>query len=344
VSFQKELWHHTTLDVGYVGNYGYDLLRATNPQLVASGDKNGNGTDDRVECANSGGGASCANLMPFPALGDKNMVFWEHGGESQYHSLQTQFISRFGRGSQVQASYTLARTRANINLSNSGSIGEDSPIDLSRQDLEWGRPDVGRTHIFNASLVWLLPSLEDKGGMQRALFGDWEIASIVGAASGQPFTALANDVPGLNGGPTGTGYTDNQRPNRTGASCRPDGGLPEQIINPDAYTLDGFKIGSVGTAKRGDCTGPNAFQADLALYKNFRITDRVRMQFRWDIFNLFNNTNFVYGSINRGLASRSATISADGRTIVDATSAGNFGQATRTRDPRQMQFGFKFLW
>jgi hypothetical protein len=193
-------------------------------------------------------------------------------------------------------------------------------------------------------VVWLLPALEGQGGLMQTIFGDWQFNAIVGAASGQPFTAYTGAMPGLNGGPSGTGYNGNQRPNRTGESCTVDGGLDEQIINPAAYTLNGFRLGSIGSAERGDCTGPGYFQADIGFYKNFRLGERLRMQFRWDIFNVFNNTNFLYNGMQTELSPSSVTLSADGTTITNAQIAGNFGQATRTRDPRQMQFGLKLLW
>jgi hypothetical protein len=127
-----------------------------------------------------------ADLRPYSALGDKKITYFDHSGRTQYYSLQTQFISRFGCGSQVQASYTLARTRANLSMTNSDGLSvADAPRDLTKPDLDWGRPDIGRTHIFNASLVWLLPAREYTSGVQRALFGNWEIAAIVGAASGR---------------------------------------------------------------------------------------------------------------------------------------------------------------
>ena len=102
-------------------------------------------------------------------------------------------------------------------------------------------------------------------------------------------------LPGFNGGPSGTGFNDNQRAesgcraNRASASGGPD----EQIINPNAFTLDGFALGGIGTAERGDCNGPGYFQTDLAFYKNIPLSGRVKLQFRWDIFNFFNNTNFL---------------------------------------------------
>ena len=346
VMFQHEVWRNSTVEVGYVGNYGYNLLRTANVNQVLSGDSDRNGVDDRLQYVQTT--PANASLRPFGVFGDGNINYWEHTGESQYHSLQTQFISRFGRGSQVQASYTLSRSRANLSMTSSsgGLANTEASIDLSNPDLDWGRPDIGRTHVFSTSLVWLLPSLEGESGVKRGFLGDWQIAAIVGAASGQPFTAYTGGLPGgtFNGGPSGTGYTDNQRPNRTSASCEPDGGLDEQIINPAAYTLDGFQLGTMGTAERGDCTGPGYFQTDLAFSKNFRMNDRMRIQFTWDIFNVFNNTNFLFAGMQTNLSPSAITTNANRTVITSAQIAGNFGQATRTRDPRQMQFGIKFIW
>ena len=347
VMLQRELWRNTTIDVGYVANYGYDLLKIHVPNQVLNGDINGNGVDDRLEYARISGGGTNAALRQFGVFGDANIGVWDHTGESTYHSLQAQFISRFGRGSQVQASYTLSRSRANLALTSSdgGLSANTAQLDIQDPELDWGRPESGRPHIFNASLVWLLPSLEDRPELTRHLFGDWEIATIVGAGSGQPFTAFAGNLPGLNGGPSGTGYDDNQRPNRVaGEECRASSGPDEQIINPNAYTLNGFQLGTIGSARRGDCLGPGYFQTDLALYKNIRLTDRVKVQFRWDIFNVFNNKNFLFAGLDATMDASSVTLNAAGDTIENATIPSNFGQATRTRDPRQMQFGLKILW
>jgi hypothetical protein len=117
------------------------------------------------------------------------------------------------------------------------------------------------------------------------------------------------------------------------------------IINPGAYTLDGFQLGSIGSAQRGDCTGPGYFQTDLAFYKNVHITDAVRLQFRWDIFNFFNNTNFR--GVNAVLQPSSAVLdnpAPNATAIESAVIPSSFGQAAGARDPRQMQFGLKIIW
>jgi hypothetical protein len=339
---QREIWRNTTLEVGYVGNYGYDLLRTRDPNQVPP--------ENRLAYARSQ--PANALLRPFgAAFGDRDIAFWTHDGESTYNSLQTQLVSRLGRGSQLQVSYTLARSRANVALTDSdqGLTQHTSALALENPDADWGRPAVGRTHIFNTSLVWMLPTFDGSSGLKKAFLGDWEIASIVGAATGQPFTAWTGTIPGLNGGPSGLGYDNNQRPNRTGESCDPpSGATAEQIVNPGAYTLNGFQLGTIGTAERGDCTGPGYFQFDLALYKNFRLANNVRIQFRWDIFNLFNNDNFIFNGLDSQMDASAVTFNtgsaATATSITSATIPTNFGQATRVRDPRQMQLGFKILW
>jgi Carboxypeptidase regulatory-like domain len=350
VTAQHEIWRNTTIEVGYVANYGYDLLKTSVANQVLSGDSNHNGIDDRLEYVTTT--PANASLRQFGVFGNNNIGLWEHTGKSTYHSLQTQFISRFGRASQVQTSYTLARSRANFTLADSSGAPARGSTTLDNQDPnhDWGRPDVGRTHIFNASVIWLLPGLEGHSSGVRALLGDWEIATITGAASGQPVTIFTGGLAGapgvsLNGGPSGTGYTDNQVPNRVASEpCRATSGPPEQIINPKAYSLVGFQLGRIGTAQRGDCDGPGYFQTDLAFYKNIPMRGGTKLQFRWDIFNIFNNTNFLYFVDNYIMNPSGVTLNSAGTSIATATIPTAFGQATRTRDPRQMQLGFKIIW
>jgi hypothetical protein len=343
LTYQQEVFRRSSFEVAYVANYGYDLLKIHVANQIPSGDSNNNGRDDRNEFILTNNAA----LRQFGVFGNNNIGLWDHTGKSTYHSLQSQFVSRFGRGSQFQASYTLSRSRANFAMTDSGQLaGNTTRLDNQNPDLDWGRPETGRTHIFNSSLIWMLPSLEGKSRLYRTVLGDWEIAGILGAGTGQPFTAFTGGLgSGLTGGPSGTGFTDNQRPNRvSGEDCRASGGPDEQIINPRAYTLDGFRLGTIGTAERGDCTGPGYFQTDLAFYKNFPLKNGVKIQFRWDIFNIFNNTNFLFQNLDATMDPSAVVLNAAQTEIVRATIPASFGQATRTRDPRQMQIGLKLIW
>jgi hypothetical protein len=351
LSLQHELFRRSTLEIGYVANYGYDMLRMQVANQVLNGDTNANGIDDRREFVLTAGGLPA--VRQFGVFGNNNIGIWTHTGESTYHSLQTQWVTRFGgRGSQFQTSYTLARSRANLGMTASGQLDANNVVlDNQNPDADWGRPDVGRTHIYNASLIYMLPSLEDHSALMRGIFGDWEITTIIGAGSGQAINVYSGTLPGLNGGPSGTGFNDNQVPNRTGEPCQASSGPDEQIINPNAFTLDGFALGGIGNAERGECSGPGYFQTDLAFYKNIPLSGRVKLQFRWDIFNFFNNTNFLgpgsggSGSgFNNVMSPSAVTLNSAGTQIATATVPSSFGKATRTRDARQMQIGFKLIW
>ena len=132
----------------------------------------------------------------------------------------------------------------------------------------------------------------------------------------------------MNGGPSGTGYTDNQKPNMvSGVDCRAnDSNNPEQIINPDAVTLTGFALGSIGNEQRGACRGPGFFETDLSFYKTMRTGTHAQVQLRFEIFNLFNNTNFLSQNLINTMNLQTVTLDPTGRTITGYTTSGNFGR------------------
>ena len=110
---------------------------------------------------------------------------------------------------------------------------------------------------------------------------------------------------GVNGA-GGTGYTENMRPLLTGASC---GGSGLQVINPDAFTLVGWQLGTLSNTRPGVCEGADFFQVDFSLTKNIRITDRMTGQFRFEVFNVTNRDNFV--GINSVMNPSSVTYDSD---------------------------------
>src|SRR5829696_3942658 len=135
----------------------------------------------------------------------------------------------------------------------------------------------------------------------------------------------------------------------SGVDCRADDSdTPEQIINPAALTLTGFELGKIGSEKRGACRGPGLFQTDLAFYKTMRATSRMQLQLRFEIFNVFNRVNFLSQNLNTTMNPVTVTYDtgdpATATKITGYTLPGNFGQATRTRDPRQAQFGLKITF
>ena len=349
LSLEHEIVRNTTLELSYVGNKGVHLLHFYDADQVQAGDINHNGIDDRLEYARTS--PALAEVRPYgSAFGDHQIVIWGHGGSSIYHSLQTQLLTRFGRGSQLQVSYTWSKTMGDVPLDDSGGIADTNSItDLAHPQLDRGLARTDRRHIFNASLVLMLPALDGKPGFVRNVFGDWEVASIAQAASGIPLTVFTTGVPGLSGDISGTGYGNGQRPNRVvGTDCHATSGPKEQILNPAAWTLTGFQLGTIGDSGRGVCTGPSVVQVDLSLYKNVKLSNRVKAQLRFEVFNVFNRVNFLNTGFNNTFNPTSVTFDtgdpATATKITGYTLPGNFGQATATRDPRQAQFGIKLIF
>src|SRR5262249_5601072 len=130
-----------------------------------------------------------------------------------------------------------------------------------------------------------------------------------------------------------------------GEPCRAGGGNKQQWLNPAAFTLTGFELGAFGNSGTGVCEGPGIFQVDLALYKNIRLGNRLRAQLRLEAFNFFNHTQLY--AVDNALDPFNLTLDAPLASATKVTGyelPPSFGQATRARDPRQIQFGVKLVF
>jgi hypothetical protein len=126
--------------------------------------------------------------------------------------------------------------------------------------------------------------------------------------------------------------------------CHADGSNKSLWLNPAAWTLNGYQLGTNGNSGRNTCNGPGLFQTDLSVYKNIKVGKNVKMQLRFEVYNLFNTVNFLGGSLTNTYGASSAVLSADQTTIVSAVPAGNFGQLTAARDPRTVQLGIRLAF
>jgi hypothetical protein len=133
----------------------------------------------------------------------------------------------------------------------------------------------------------------------------------------------------------------------------------------------GYQLGTFGNGSIGDCLSPGFANTDFSVYKNFKVTERVNMQFRMEFFNVFNKTQFLgnyqdTGNINPILSNSTlactSTSTTDNHginnpasacfnrpintTVWDAANTRNpaFGQATKDRGPREIQYGLKLLF
>jgi hypothetical protein len=359
----------TALELGYIGNRSV--------HLSSSFDINQIPTQNRLVGAFCGGLVTCPTLRPFSNFGA--LTFWSHDGSSTYHSFQALFRTRYKR-SQIQAAYTWSHSIADWDLtdSNGGGVNASSFTDNANHRLDRGNSTINRPQIFVANAIFNLPSLNDMNPVVKSVAGGWELGIISTLESGSSVSVFTNGVTDANPSPdfvivnpdgttttkgralkslSGTGLTNNQRPNVVpGANCT-TGAHDDQIFNPGAFTLNGFQIGSLGNTPRGFCHGPQYVNTDFAVYKNWNVAEKLRIQFRLEAFNFFNTPNFRGDQINTDFISGgtvscgSAPCSPGGTNFLPKNSVitnfkpnSSFGQATGTKGGREIQYGLKFVF
>ncbi len=281
-SVQREVWKDARLEVGYVGS------RTRN--WTSKFDINGVAPADRLEFAQSN--ANKNSLKPFSALTAGKLPFFSHHGRAKYDSLQTAFSTRFHRNSTFQLTYTYSKTYADtsMHISNGGGNLIIDPYNLRH---DYGLSDINRPHIFSANVIYNLPTFQNMQRLARSALGSWELGSIINISSGSSYTPVIGGISNVND-PSGLGIgTGVERPNLVpGQPCKNPSFKNFQWINPNRYTMNGFKLGTIGTAPQGDCLGPPTRTVDFSISKNFHLTERIQMQFRMDAFNLFNHPQY----------------------------------------------------
>jgi hypothetical protein len=296
VSLQHELWKDARFEVGYVGSQAHNWTLKTDANAIAP--------TDRLAFAQSNGNAAGNALHPFHVLETGGIPFYTHRGSAQYDSLQTLFSTRFHRRSFLQMTYTFSKTTADtlLHVNNGGGNLVLDPFNLSAGR---GLATIHRPHIFSTNFVYNTPTLQDTERFIRGAFGSWELGSIVNVSSGSALTPVIGSVSNVND-PSGIGNGAGvQLPNIVaGQPCRNPSFKGFQWLNPNRYTLNGFKLGTIGNAPIGDCLGPPTNTWDASLSKNFKLTERVHVQFRIDAFNLLNHPQYA----NPGGGSNASTV------------------------------------
>jgi hypothetical protein len=353
LTVEREVLPNNKLEVAYVGNRGIHLLQFS--------DANGVPASQRLNFAlNNNNGVRPATSFGFITYGT-----WD--GYSSYHSLQVLYRSKV-KSVDGQIAYTFSKSLSNTDLTNSGNNNRASLLlDPSNPHLNYGPSQINRPHIFVANVVYQAPKFATYNALTRTVVGGWELAGIFDYASGSSMTIFAGrTASGAPGGISGTGANqDNVRPNEVpGQPCRATAGSPkQQWLNPNRWTLVGYQLGTFGNAPVGECLSPGIANTDFSVYKNFKLGEKVTMQFRFEFFNLFNKVQFLgnyqdTGNIspilsNSVLACTAANINTAGSacfgkpvntTVWDAGNTRNpgFGQATKDKGPREIQYALKF--
>jgi hypothetical protein len=241
-------------------------------------------------------------------------------GKSIYHGLTLRMERRLANNYAYNVSYTLSHSKDDA--SSPGPTESEANVPQNVQNIfdetgEWALSSFDHRHQFIASGVYQLPSLTGAGNVVQALFGDWRANAIFIAQAGAPFTVnLSVDRANIGAGPA-------QRPDQLRDPNLPGGErTPQRWFDTSAFALQApFTFGS---APRNSVTGPGYANTDFALAKTWAVGGSSRLEFRWEVFNLFNRANFdlpnrIFGNPN-------------------------FGRIFSAKNPREMQFGLRLAF
>jgi hypothetical protein len=305
VNIQREITDGTVVSVGYVGSRGVRLFsqREMNPFPATIT----NGVYTFQNTANPRGRLN-------PNLGTLGLVF--QGTSSNYNSLQVNVNRRLTRNVQAQMSYTWSKCLddGGSPLATLTATGTNStytnPYD---RKIDYGpcAYDVRNTLRLNG--LYLLPF---RGN--RVVEG-WQLSGILTANGGYPLTVDTGFARAFVGG--------NGRPDYV-AGCQVGVGLVNKWFDPNCFTLQAAN--TIGNTGRSTIYGPGMATLDVAILKDTKINEVLRVQFRAEGFNILNRANFAAPNI--------ALFTATGRN----STAGVIQNVVTSA--RQLQFALKFIF
>ena len=303
VALEQSLGSSQSVSITYIGAVGRDLLRATNL------------------------------YQPNSDFGFVSVT--DNSATSDYHSLQGKFQRRLSQGLQAFASYTFSHS-IDIASTDAGFTYLNTRTALANPSIDRGDSDFDIRHSFSAGVTYDLPSPESNR-IAHAVMRSWSVDSfifartappvdIIGAlslAAGNFFYPRPNIVPGV--------------PLVLYESQYPGG----KAFNKAAFAAP--PSGEQGDFGRNVLRGFGAWQADLALQRQFHVTEKLGLRFRAEFFNIFNHPNFgsptntltspLFGQSTQTLASSLAGLDGAG-----------FNPLYQIGGPRSVQLALKLLF
>ena len=234
-----------------------------------------------------------------------------NGGHANYNSLQTSFRQRLSHGLTFNVNYTWSHSL-------------DSGINSSVQDdtnfrSDYGNADYDARHNLQFDYSYQIPGLPKVPGV---IGRGWQINGITAMRSGLPYTVTCGCDP------LGVGRTSSRPDVVPGVDPFPSNvDLPNAQLNRAAFASP---VGHWGNLGRNTFHGPAALNWDFSLLKNFKVTERQGVQFRAEMFNIFNTPQFS----NPSAALNSAVNF--GRSLSTSGAVGGFGSN------RQIQFALRY--
>jgi hypothetical protein len=330
--------------IAYAGAKGTHLAvgRSNNQPALASPSNPVNGlTTNSV--------ANATERVPFVGLTPLQLRL-ETSGNSIYNSLQATLKKDMTHGLQFLAAYTFSKSIDDAGDSLGAAIagGFGSPIlgelvynDQNKVAAQRGVSDFDRTHRLVLNYTWNLPKLvSERNNAIGKLVNGWAVSGIMTFQSGLPFSILDSAGGTLFGFPT-LYITGDFAPGATLGDVSRSGSVTSRVNEffntkafipapfvPDGGLIDGkYPVSGGGTIfgslGRNILRGPDQRVGDIAVIKTTPVTERIKLVFRWELFNVLNRPNFANPS-------------------NDVSSPSTFGVISAlTVNPRIMQYALK---
>jgi hypothetical protein len=301
VALEQSLGSSQSLSLTYIGAIGRDLLRITN--------------------------------LFFPNPNFQVLELTDNTATSDYHALQLKFQRRLSRGLQALASYSFSHS---IDIASTDSTANEfnTPGSVSTPRLDRGNSDFDIRHSFTAGITYDLPAPQSNR-FAHATLGGWSVDTFLLARSAPPIDVVS-------GVTFVTGVALNPRPNLVPGvplelfgSQYPGG----KILNRPAFSAP--PKGQQGNFGRNVLRGFGATQADVAVQRQFHLTEKLGLRFRSEFFNIFNHPNF--GNPNNSLTS--PLFGQSTQTLASSLGSGGanggFNPLYQIGGPRSIQLALK---
>jgi hypothetical protein len=261
------------------------------------------------------GPGNIAARRAIPSMGSFNTIRWD--GWATYHALTLKITRRMSKGLMFDANWTWSHSLDDAS-DPGGTLNEPNlPQDVRNMGAEKASSSFDHRQRFVVNFVYNLPMFGNSTGFVHTAFAQWQASGDYTVQSGAPFTVNTSSDP------ANDGLAASQRPNISGDPYAASKD-PAQWFNLTAFSVPAaFTFGNM---PRNGVVGPGLQEVDLALQKDFVITEATKLQFRWEAFNLVNHPNFNIPN----------------RTYTPTSTS--FGKITSAQDARVMQFALKFVF
>jgi hypothetical protein len=296
------------------------------------------------------------------------IFYLDSGGNSYYHSLQVHVRRHFERGLDFGLAYTFGKSIDDMSVDPVGAASggglsttnSRTPTDIRNWRLDRGRSDFDNRHVLVTHLLWDLPVghgrkyFANAPGFINQIVGGWTLTGIFNYQSGEPYSVQSGALTAAN---THVSRADIIGPKpKTGLFSIPNS-IGPVVFNSSGFdeatgcveTGGGSKFcipapGKNGNQGRNIFDGPSYWNFDFGALKNFTITERIRLQFRAEMFNAFNHVNFE-NPRNATEGSPTITSSVFGRTCCTSASTPSTASIISIGEaPRVIQFALKLTF